>query len=123
MECNPQLAAMAKADTEVIARRAIATPVGACQVLVERADEFAGKLDFATLQPQIECVLMAECLGVGASFQDKHFWFIAARACAALDHTIFCQDGKLTARQSQFAAENICVVLTNERCSAGDPPG
>lgn len=44
---------MAKADTEAIARRAIATLVGACQVLVERADEFAGKLDFGTLSHKL----------------------------------------------------------------------
>jgi hypothetical protein len=55
---RPQLAAMVTADMEAIARRTMTTPVGACQVLVNRADEFAGKLDFATLQPQIDGILM-----------------------------------------------------------------
>ncbi len=39
------------------------------------------------------------------------------------DHTTFRQNGELTARQSQFVAEDFRVVLADQRCPAGDPPG
>src|SRR6516162_498475 len=39
-----------------------------------------------------------------------------------LDHTVFCQHAQLTARQSQFAAENFGVVLADQWCPSGDPP-
>lgn len=53
-----QLGAMVKADMESIARRVRKTPAGACETLVDRAEEFADKLDFATLQPQVRRILM-----------------------------------------------------------------
>jgi hypothetical protein len=55
---RPQLAAMVKSDMEAVARRILTTPQGACQAMVARADEFADKLDFATLQPQVRRILM-----------------------------------------------------------------
>src|SRR6266404_8884610 len=39
-----------------------------------------------------------------------------------LDHTIFRQNRELRARQSQFVAEDFCVVLADQRCPSGDPP-
>src|SRR5262245_8898675 len=55
---RPQLASMVKSDMEAVARRILTTPQGACQAMVMRADEFADKLDFATLQPQVRRILM-----------------------------------------------------------------
>jgi hypothetical protein len=55
---RPQLASMVKADMDAVARRIFTTPQGACQAMVNRADEFADKLDFATLQPQVRRILM-----------------------------------------------------------------
>jgi len=53
-----QLASLVKADMDAVARRTLSTPAGACRLMVDRADEFADKLDFATLQPQIQRILM-----------------------------------------------------------------
>ena len=55
---RPQLASMVKSDMEAVARRILTTPQGACHAMVSRADEFADKLDFATLQPQVRRILM-----------------------------------------------------------------
>src|SRR5713226_5701986 len=41
----------------------------------------------------------------------------------SLDHTTFRQNGKRTAGQSQFVAEDLRVVLADQRCPSGDPPG
>jgi hypothetical protein len=40
-----------------------------------------------------------------------------------LDHATFCQNGKFTARQPQFVAEDFYVVLADQRGASGDPPG
>jgi hypothetical protein len=53
-----QLATLVKADMAAVARRLLTSPQGACRVMVERADEFADKLDFATLQPQVRRILL-----------------------------------------------------------------
>jgi hypothetical protein len=53
-----QLASLVKADMEAVARRILSTPQGACQTMLNRADEFADKLDFATMQPQVRRILM-----------------------------------------------------------------
>jgi cell division septum initiation protein DivIVA len=53
-----QLASLVKADMDAIARRILSTSQGACQTMLNRADEFADKLDFTTLQPQVRRILM-----------------------------------------------------------------
>lgn len=53
-----QLDQMVRADMDSIARRIMTSPAGACQIVVDRADEFAAKLDFATMQPEVQRILM-----------------------------------------------------------------
>jgi len=52
------LATMVRADMDTVARRLRTDPQGACLAVAERADEFADKLDFAALQPQVRRILM-----------------------------------------------------------------
>jgi hypothetical protein len=52
------LATMVRADMDTVARRLRTDPQGACRAVAERADEFADKLDFAALQPQVRRILL-----------------------------------------------------------------
>src|SRR4051795_4101782 len=46
-----------------------------------------------------------------------------AVALISLDHAVLGQDCQLAARQAQFAAENLSVVLADQRRAPGDLPG
>jgi hypothetical protein len=55
---RPRLALMVRSDMEAVANRLATTPRGACKAIVTRADEFADRLDFATLQPDVRRILL-----------------------------------------------------------------
>jgi len=55
---RPRLAMMVRTDMEAVASRLTTTPRGACEAIVTRADEFADRLAFATLQPDVRRILL-----------------------------------------------------------------